>query len=265
MKSTHAWAAAGIIVVSATGLGAVASLPSVWASFRPATCMPDRCFCEAVRDQLIRQPANAISGVAFLAVAAIVLLALDVPRRNRGSVERASSSIAFPILLAFATAVIGVGTVLYHASLTFWAQTVDVLGMYLVVTALAVYRASTLIRFSRATLVGIYIGVNTVLLSGLVLLPAARRLAFAALVVLVVCVELVARQRHSTSPASRRFFFGAVLVIAAGFAIWTLDFYRVVCLPESWIQGHALWHLAGACATLLAFQGYGQVRAWHRR
>lgn len=259
MKSTHAWVAAGVTVVSATGLGAVASLPSVWASFRPATCMPDRCFCEAVRDQLIRQPANTVSGVAFLGVAAIVLLAPEVPPRHRDVVARTSSSNAFPILLAFATAVIGVGTVLYHASLTFWAQTVDVLGMYLVVTALAVYRAATLGRLPRAMLVAIYVGVNAALLSGLLLWPGARRLAFAALVVLVVCMELAARRRHSPSPASGR-FLGAVLVIAAGFAIWTLDFHRVLCAPESWIQGHALWHLAGACATLLAFQGYGQVR-----
>lgn len=259
MKSTHAWVAAGVTVVLATGLGAVASLPSVWASFRPATCMPDRCFCEAVRDQLVRQPANAVSGVAFLAVAAIVLLALDVPPRNRVVAQRASSSNTFPILLGLATAVIGVGTVLYHASLTFWAQTVDVLGMYLVVTALAVYRTSTLIPLSRAMLVATYVGVNAALLSGLVLWPGARRLTFGVLVVLVVVVELAARQRFSPSPASGR-FLAAVLVLAAGFAVWTLDFQRVVCAPESWIQGHALWHLAAACATLLAFQGYGQVR-----
>jgi hypothetical protein len=252
MKFTNALIAAGLTVVAGAGVLAAASLRSIWESSRPATCMPDSCFCEAVRDQLIRQPANAASGLAFVAVAVVIVLSGFTPARKGGLTDRRPFTNPFPVLFVFAALVVGTGTVLYHASLTFWAQTLDVLGMYLLVTAIGVHSASRLFVLSRATAVTSYIAVNTVLLTGLVVWPGARRLVFAALVLGTVCLEVAARRGRPGRSRGR--FVGAVLVLAAGFGIWLLDFHRIGCAPESWLQGHALWHLAGASATLLVFQ-----------
>ena len=38
----------------------------VWYSLQPATCMPDHCFCEEVKNGLIRQPVNTWSNLAFI-------------------------------------------------------------------------------------------------------------------------------------------------------------------------------------------------------
>ena len=48
-------------------------IASPWDGWRAATCMPDACFCEAIRDGAVRQPANTWSCLAFLAAGAMVL------------------------------------------------------------------------------------------------------------------------------------------------------------------------------------------------
>src|SRR5688572_1265269 len=136
MRAVHVLTAAGLTAVGAGILLGIATQPSIWDSWRPAACMPDRCFCEAVRSQLIRQPANAASGLAFAGVALLVLFA-GVPDSSGASLSRLNLFAAHPvylILYAGAALLIGLGTVFYHASLTFWGQTADVLGMYLIAT-----------------------------------------------------------------------------------------------------------------------------------
>jgi hypothetical protein len=208
--------------------------------------MPDHCFCEAVRSQLIRQPANTISGLSFIIVAVLVwsspntFAMLPVYRR----------------LYAFAAGLIGLGTMFYHASLTFWGQTADVLGMYLIATFLVLLNVARVRRLSDAALVTIYLASNAILLGGLIVLPAARRYVFAVLIVLAVSLELLARRREPTGHETR-FFTAAVAVLAIGFLIWSLDITRTWCAPTSWLQGHAVWHIAGATALWLIYRSHG--------
>ena len=89
-------------------------------TWREASCLPDRCFCEAVQSGTVRQPANAISSSAFVVMALLVLMRSRTPTAWR---------------FAGAALVVGVGSAFFHASLTFWGQTADVLGMYLVPAA----------------------------------------------------------------------------------------------------------------------------------
>jgi len=39
---------------------------NIWADLRPASCYPDKCQCEGVRDALIRQPSAFFSSVAYI-------------------------------------------------------------------------------------------------------------------------------------------------------------------------------------------------------
>ena len=48
-----------------------------WRDMRPATCMPDRCFCEGVGAGVIRQPINTWSNLGFV-TAGLVTLAVAV-------------------------------------------------------------------------------------------------------------------------------------------------------------------------------------------
>ena len=223
----------------------------MWETWRPATCLPNHCFCERVLDQLVKQPANAISGTLFLGLAALILLN-SLADMKAGVAQPFATRPVFPVLFAAAITMVGLGTTFYHASLTFAGQTADVLGMYLIVTFILFYSLACLKRIPPyAAALGYVIG-NGVLLTGLILVPAARRYVFAVLVIAAITLEM--RARHRNREASQPYWFAlAIGTLAIGFIIWSLDITRIICDPSSWIQGHAVWHMCGALAIWFVF------------
>jgi hypothetical protein len=249
--------AAAAIVVTAAVLLLVSGRPSVWNSMRPATCLPVDCFCEAVRDQLVRQPVNALSGLSFVGVG---LLALSRRRRKQDRAPSVPGGEGLAEnLFAIAAVVVGAGTVLYHASLTFVGQTLDVFGMYLLVTMIGLSILTRRWSLSGGTTAALGVGINTLLLVLLIAAPEYRRIVFAGLVVLVIALE--SGLNRPGERRGRHVFWLAAAFLAGGFVVWLIDYARVACSPTSWLQGHAVWHLCGAVATwftLRYYAGYGE-------
>ena len=196
----------------------------------PATCLPDACFCEAVRTGLIAQPANTWSSLAFVLVGAWILA--RSPMKLYGA----------------ATIAIGLGSAFYHASLTFVGQVADIFGMYLLVTFMLVFNASRL--WPRvAELFGVlYAALNIALLAAQIAVPQSRRYLFAAVIALVLILETRSHR------INRKWLFWAIAAMSAGFLLWTLDITRRLCDPQSLLQGHALWHVLGAVAAWCVFR-----------
>jgi predicted membrane channel-forming protein YqfA (hemolysin III family) len=44
--------------------------------------------------------------------------------------------------------------------------------------------------------------------------------------------------------------------MAVAFLIWVVDWLRLVCTPDSFVQGHAIWHFLGALAAACLFKSY---------
>jgi len=253
--------AAGALVftsIAAAILIYLSGRPSPWGAWLPASCMPDQCFCERIRPTLVQQPVNAVSGLAFLPIGIIAFLfpwSHNSSRQSAGAGNLMSSRAVYPMLFGAAIMLIGVGTVFYHASLTFWGQTADVLSMFLLATFLILYNVSRLRPLSEIATAAAYILSNSVLLYLLVTFPETRRYAFAALIFTAVALEYVVRRRKRVVIA-RRYFAAALAILAAGFGFWVLDITGVLCWPESWFQAHAVWHVCGAVATGLVFLFY---------
>jgi hypothetical protein len=255
-RTSHLLVAGAAMLLAVVGVLALSTQPSPWADLRPATCMPDRCFCEATRDSLVRQPINTISGLLFLPVGLLILFSAGAALPAGAAGENLlRSRPVYARLFGGATILVGLGTAFYHASLTFVGQTVDVLGMYLLVTFLLVYNLSRLSPQPQRVVLGLYVAGNAALLVLLVTVPELRRHVFAALVVAVLASELLIRRRRAVRMRTA-YLLGGVLVLAAGFGIWVLDLTGVACDPDGWLQGHAVWHMAGAAATWLVFRFY---------
>ena len=182
---------------------------------RAASCMPNSCFCEAIRSDGIKQPANTWSSLAFVVVAAMVLMR----RTGKPSAGRAG----YPLLYAFTLLVIGLGSAYFHATLSFRGQFADVLGMYLLATVALLYSIDRLRPLSAATLVTSYIATNAVLAMLLYWMPVVRRVVFALLIVAVLIVEILGRRKRGSSSDTRHLKIAAA-IMGLAFVIWILDF-----------------------------------------
>ena len=242
-----------LVAVSGGALLFLAGLPSPWAEWRPATCMPSGCFCELPRPSAVRQPVNALSSLGFLLVASAVLVGAARAARSRSNAM--SASPVYSRLYAAALVAIGLGSALFHASLTFVGQTADVMGMYLLGTFLVLYSWGRLRPLDPRGAAGWYVAANAVLVTLLVFAPALRRYAFAAIVVCALALELLVRRRHRVQ-ARASLLGGAVIASLLGFGLWILDITGRWCDPGSVWQGHAAWHLCGAAAAASMFAYY---------
>jgi len=219
---------------------------SAWASWRPATCLPDDCFCEGLRDSLIRQPANTWSSLAFVAVA--LWVAARLTRRTRS--ERIVFAGAEAGLFLGALVLVGLGSAFYHASLTFIGQVFDVSGMYLVATFILLHRLGPRWNLPPAWSVFGFVLANSGLMAAQVTTPSLRRIVFGVLLVAALAVE------WRSTRAGRAWLAAGAGLMAIAFAIWLVDRRRLVCDPESLIQGHAAWHLLGALAAACLYRRY---------
>jgi hypothetical protein len=215
---------------------------------RAASCMPDSCFCEAIRSHGVKQPANAWSSLAFVVVAVMVLARWARRPPSNGKA-------AYPLVYAFALTVVGFGSAYFHATLSFRGQFADVLGMYLVATFALLYSIDRLRPLSGKALVTGYVATNAVLAMLLYWVPVVRRVVFALLIVAVLFVEILIRRKEHASATRHLSIAAAIMGLA--FVVWILDFTRTLCRPESWIQGHAVWHILGAVAAWYLFRYYG--------
>lgn len=231
----------------------VASSP--WAVWRPGTCFPDDCFCEAIGAGLVRQPANTWSSFAFVLVAAWVVAQ---HARSRGD-ARAALSRAETALLVGSLVLVGVGSAFYHASLTFVGQVIDVSGMYLVATFILLHRLGPRWGISPIASVLGFVLLNASLMTAQVTTPALRRFAFGVLLTTALLVE------WRSSRAGRAWLATGAGLMGAAFLIWVVDRQRILCAPESLVQGHAIWHLLGALAAGCLFKSYEKEAGAERR
>jgi len=206
---------------------------------RQASCMPDSCFCEAVRADGIRQPSNSASSLAFVLIAIFILV--------RGSRNRIA------LLFAFTLTFVGIGSAYYHATLSFTGQFFDVLGMYLVATLALIMSIDKVRRLRASTMIVAYLIVNVLLSVILYRAPEFRRWIFGFLLLGIIAAELKDRAREG------RYLIKAIVIMAVAFVIWIVDFARIACAPASFFQGHAIWHILGAVAAWYLYLHYDHV------
>ena len=238
-----------LTIVTAAATLALLQVPGPdWTQFPPATCLATHCFCEIPHtDSLLLQPANSWSSLGFVLVGFWILLA---PRRSE-TVFAGWRALWF----GFTAVVIGVGSFLLHATLTLWGQFYDVLGMYLLSGFLLAYAVQRWRGWSNSAALALYLAVCAILIGLLWIMPETRRWLFAAVLAVALVIELVLARPLRPNVRVSLFGYGLIANTIA-FGIWILDNTRTLCMPDSLLQGHAVWHLLGAAAVYFNYRYY---------
>jgi hypothetical protein len=237
----------------ALALISLSSLPVAWSMWRPATCMPDACFCEAIGTGTIRQPIDTWSNLAFVLVGLLILENVLRPASTRSNLL--ARRRVYGLVYVFAVVLIGLGSWFYHASLTFVGQWFDVMGMYLLGTFMMLYAVARLRPLGNRTFALNYMLFNLMLATSLIVVPELRRYLFGALVVVTIGLE-VAIRRRDVKQIRAGYFVGALLIYLLAQFIWTLDLNHIVCDPTGLLQGHAVWHILTAVSAGLLYLYY---------
>lgn len=243
------------VVAAAITIALLVTFGPDWSRFAAATCTETRCFCEMPRTgAFLLQPANSVSSFGFV-FAGFLMILIARSRDWMSAFQPLAASI-----LGVSAIIVGVGSVLLHATLTLWGQFFDVLGMYLVSGFFLIYAIAKWRGIADRRAMFYYAVLCVVLVAILYALPDVRRWLFAVILLAAIIVELVFARPLRPQVRTGYYIAGLVANIVA-FTIWNLDQRGQLCSPDSLLQGHAVWHLLGAVALWFAFLYYRSERA----
>jgi len=163
--------------------------------------------------------------------------------------------------------IVGITSLVYHASLNFYTQIFDFLGMYVFCVLLVMFNLSR--SKEGVTVFGLRLKwpepprairafwgwtiAITVLTTVASMVHFPIQLFVFILILLIITTEL-----KQTAP-SRKYFWLTVLCFLIAAIFSALDVSRILCNPQNhYFQGHGIWHLLGGLALFFSFFHYRQ-------
>lgn len=211
-------------------------------------------FCETDHWCFFAQPANTLSNLGFVVAGGALAWRA---RRSGGRLALPGMTAVFTVVVAL----LGPGSMAMHATESALGGRLDVLSMHLLAAFAASYAFARL--GGRGTgpavvtfLVLLGVASAASLLGGPVpVVQHSGNLAFAALLLVALLAEVALLRRPSAPPPW--WGVGSVGTLVLAFGVWIpSQTGGSWCLPESWAQGHALWHLLCALAAYLLGRHY---------
>lgn len=222
------------------GLFHYAPSAQMWANLTPGNC-PEYCErftnCELPLHQrpAIQQPLNSWSNLGFVFVGFLAAL----PRPHPGS-----------LLFGLSCVVLGIGSFLFHASVTYELQWLDVVGMYFVEVSILAWAVHCTWGTPYRRLLPVVVAAD--------LLLAAFKWQLSTTLVLTLlgaCIAMFMSKHVRRGRRSLRAAWLPGVLFAIAYVVRGLDVQKVLCTPDSLLfQGHALWHLLCAAAVWKGFQ-----------
>lgn len=216
-------------------------------------------YCEFNRvDRFVHQPMNTYSNLVYFYLGVFILGIAQEDAKSRGTLKP-NRLQDFPLLSALMGACfvyLSVGSAFFHASLTYAGQRVDMNATYaimLTLAGIALYHVTHRITLTATqknlwvlallTIIGLFLKIA-------LLIPSSRLVPALILLLNVLMVIHYVQFRRERS-------FWLIIVsfalIVAAIKIRTLDVQKVGCDPQSFFQGHALWHVLTALSSFCSY------------
>jgi hypothetical protein len=209
-------------------------------------------------DKLFHQPMNTYSNIAYFFFGVFILLMAweDHKKRGQNTLNRLQQFPLLSALMGFCFIYLSFGSALFHASLTWIGQRVDMNGTYsisLALLSIGFYHVLHKINFTnRAKNIWI-IGCGVVILAFYqVHLMVSSGVLLTILILLNLGLKVINYVQFRKERSIIWVILSLVLMLIA-VKIRTLDVQKVGCDPYSLYQGHSVWHLLTALSSFCSY------------
>jgi len=230
-----------------------ASARDFWEGWRESHGLRNPSYTEQIyTSEIIRTRANTWSNLSYILVG-LYTIALSRHDRRQPATAASGYLIRTPVMsLTFGVAccILGLGSGLFHASLTRIGQQIDVAAMYMPLLTLC---AVNLGRWMPASFnmgqrsfpcwipLLILVAVCSVLL--FVFKWSMSSVVVLSSLIAMVGISIVADQFRTSRLLSIRWVLVSFALLIAAVACRELDIARRFSSPQSLLQGHAFWHI----------------------
>lgn len=214
---------------------------NIWSGFKAASCFPDKCQCEAVRDAVIRQPSAFTSSIAYIFAGLFIY--------------RHVADKTFELKLwTFVCVLMGISSHLGHASFTNIFLAMDFASIVLIISFFALLNFLRLLKVQHGKIILIFIFYYALLYLAMYSMSKWAKIGMCLLIFFFSLGDMIREM-------GMRFFKARDLQLSLGiltisFGLFLLDENHIGCLPHSWFQFHSLWHIG----TAVAIYFYGRWR-----
>ncbi|NIM94240.1 MAG: hypothetical protein GTO18_11085 [Anaerolineales bacterium] len=211
------------------------------------------CYCERFHPGMIKQPINTWSNLGFVFVGLLILAFLGNEVLG-GSAPGNPMATATFYSVGFGAAVIflGPGSMFFHASMKKWGGWIDNLSMYMFISFFLLYEVVRVLDAGVGLFIVLFLGVNIGLGILTWMVDDSGKWIFGVLVAITLTTEVVFLTTNAGGLEREwmPWLLLALISFGAAFIIWLLsNTGGVLCNPDSWLQGHAVWHLLAAVST----------------
>ncbi|HNT86287.1 MAG TPA: ceramidase domain-containing protein [Candidatus Hydrogenedentes bacterium] len=251
-----AWGVTGAFTFLLVVLYLIYRDTDVWLILSDTPLRKEHAFNEAVYGGIYRQRSNTLSNLAYVLVGLYVIAYAwwDYRRPTKETDPYAVRHPALMGLFGLTCIELGIGSGLMHAAMTPWGHKLDVLGMIATVSALFALHWA---RWIPSIAVGVRrwptwpvagflaVTVSIFLARNMKMFGVAGNTAYAGLIG-VVGTSMALEHFFGRTSRQYRWAVLSFVSLALAFYIWNLDRAGQFSSPESWFQGHAIWHLLTA-------------------
>lgn len=220
-------------------------------------------FCETNSSNVISQPLNTWTNLAYIFVGAILLF---VVKREK---------VPFLKIFAFLPILIGIFSFSLHATNTFWGGSLDLASMFLFSSLLLTNNLNRLgvVKHNKFVLWYVLINISFLLPHFLSIFILGKDLGtqFFGLQLSMVIVSEIYLIFHEKYKTEIHDLLISLTLFGIAVSIWLFDYFKVWCDEDSFhvINGHGIWHILTALSFVPLYFYYHQffVRKgkWHSR
>ena len=212
-----------------------------WRGLEAISCFPEKCQCEAAREEIIRQPSAFWSSFAYVFAGIFLYRYL----KSKTLELKMWTGVCF---------LLGVTSMFGHASFTKLALALDFASIVLVLSFFLILNLMMLLKIRLRAML-IYLSLYYLLIFTAMFFMDKWVKIGICLVIFVLSFQDIIRETGKDFFKFKSLQL-ALLILTLSFTFFVLDENHVMCDPYSIWQWHSLWHIGTAGAMFL----YGQWR-----